>query len=184
MALREYTKVVFANTLMDMMKNIPLEKIRVGDLCARCGAQRQSFYYHFRDKYDLVAWIFTQDYDAALFETGGQYLKEHAIAILRRMKKREAFYRKAFSDRSQNAIMQYLLDYFTLLGENAVRTELGEEALDTDAKYAIRGHSFACVGHTLEWLEGRTDYTPEEFARLQYLNMPRILKQAYKIDNM
>lgn len=55
MALRDYTKRLFANTLADMMRTTPLKKIRVKDLCARCGAEQQSFYYHFRDKYDLVA---------------------------------------------------------------------------------------------------------------------------------
>ena len=39
--------------------------VRVSDLCERCGVERRVFYYHFKDKYDLVAWMFEQDYQAA-----------------------------------------------------------------------------------------------------------------------
>lgn len=37
------------------------------------------------------------------------------------------------------------------------------------------------MGHTAEWLEGKSDYTLEEFARLQYQIMPELLKRAYGI---
>ena len=49
------TKKLFATELERMLTEMPLSKVRVKDLCERCGAQRQAFYYHFQDKYDLVA---------------------------------------------------------------------------------------------------------------------------------
>lgn len=181
MALRDYTKRLFANTLAEMMRTTPLEKVRVKTLCARCGAERQSFYYHFRDKYDLVAWIFMQDYFAALEGTGGKYIEEHAVAALREIEKKQAFYKNAFSDNSQNAIQQYLFDYFVTLGTDVVKQHYALETLDMETVYAIKSHSFACVGHTKEWLEGKSGYTPEQFAHLQYKFMPEVLKLAYGI---
>lgn len=41
-----------------LMRQRPFEKISVSDICNDCGINRKSFYYHFRDKYDLVNWIF------------------------------------------------------------------------------------------------------------------------------
>ena len=38
------------------------EKISVSDICERCGMNRKSFYYHFKDKYDLVNWIFDTEF--------------------------------------------------------------------------------------------------------------------------
>ena len=181
MSLRDRTKKLFADTLKDMLKEMPMEKVRINELCRRCGADRQTFYYHFRDKYDLATWIFTRDYETVLMDTSGQYTIEHAAAILQRMHDDKLFYRKVFSDRSQNAISTYIFEYFVTLGTEAVRRQFGEEALTVDTVYEIKSHSFACVGHTLEWLEGRSGYSPEEFARLQYQFMPSILKKAYGI---
>ena len=181
MSLRDRTKKLFADTLKDMLREMPMEKVRINELCRRCSADRQTFYYHFRDKYDLATWIFARDYESVLMATRGQYTIEHAAAILRRMHDDKLFYRKVFSDRSQNAISVYIFEYFVNLGTEAVRRRFGEDALTVDTVYEIKSHSFACVGHTLEWLEGRSGYTPEEFARLQYQFMPSILKKAYGI---
>lgn len=181
MGLRNYTERLFAETLMDMMRTIPLEKVRIKDLCDRCGAQRQSFYYHFRDKYDLVACIYSMDYTAALESTDGRYDIEHAIEILRKLKENQGFYKKAFSDKSQNAISHYIFDFYVQLGTDAVKRYLAMDTLDAETIYAIKSHAYACVGHTVEWLQGQTDYSPEEFAQLQYLSMPPVLKRAYGI---
>ncbi len=179
MSLKDQTKRLFAETLEEMMRSMPLSKVRIKDLCARCGADRQSFYYHFRDKYDLVAWIFMQDYAAALEQSKGAYTEERVADNLRRMQARQPFYRNAYRDWSQNSITEYIYHYYVTLGINAVSRVCGEDALDTETVYAIKSHTFACIGHTLEWLEGKTDYTPEEFAHLQFQFMPDILKTAY-----
>lgn len=180
MALRDRTRQLFADTLKDMMKRMPLEKVRVGELCRECGADRRTFYYHFKDKYDLVAWIYMQDYRASLAETEGKYSLEHTVEMLERIRKNEKFYKKAFSDRSQNAITHYIYEIFVQLGRDVVCSYTGNSFLSREDEYVIKGYTFACIGHTVEWLDGKTDYTPLEFAQLQYQCMPDILKRAYE----
>ena len=51
-------KRALAIALKELMREKPLVKISIADIVGRCGMNRQSFYYHFRDKYDLVNWIF------------------------------------------------------------------------------------------------------------------------------
>ena len=43
--------------MKELMKRKSLEKITVSDIVQNCGLNRQTFYYHFQDKYDLVNWI-------------------------------------------------------------------------------------------------------------------------------
>ena len=52
------TKKALAASLKELMEEMPFEKITVGDICNKCAMNRKSFYYHFKDKYDLVNWIF------------------------------------------------------------------------------------------------------------------------------
>ena len=42
--------------LRDLLKRRPLEQIRVRELMELCGLRRQSFYYHFKDVFELFAW--------------------------------------------------------------------------------------------------------------------------------
>ena len=39
-------------------KNCTLDKITIQDIVDDCGYNRQTFYYHFHDIYDLIDWIF------------------------------------------------------------------------------------------------------------------------------
>lgn len=55
------TKRLLAEAMKTFMQERPLTKISVGDLVDECGLNRNSFYYHFKDKYDLVNWIFSRN---------------------------------------------------------------------------------------------------------------------------
>ena len=59
------TKLALANSLMEMMEEMPFEDIKVTSIAAHCNLNRKSFYYHFLDKYDLVCWIFDNDLEKA-----------------------------------------------------------------------------------------------------------------------
>ncbi|KGK87751.1 hypothetical protein SDC9_135404 [bioreactor metagenome] len=52
------TKKALANSLKELMKDIPLNKISVKQIVESCGLNRQTFYYHFQDIYDLTEWIY------------------------------------------------------------------------------------------------------------------------------
>ena len=60
MADSNVTKRALATAMKQLMAKEPFSKISVGDICQVCQMNRKSFYYHFRDKYDLVNWHFEQ----------------------------------------------------------------------------------------------------------------------------
>jgi len=51
----------FAEALKSMMSELPLEEISVAALARRCKVNRQTFYYHFHDIYDLLALAFLNE---------------------------------------------------------------------------------------------------------------------------
>ena len=61
MKLAERTKIWIADKMKGLMKTKPLDKIRVTEICRVAEIERPTFYCHFKDKYDLVAWIFLSD---------------------------------------------------------------------------------------------------------------------------
>ena len=56
--MKDLMKNWIADKLKELMKKKSLDKIRITELCALAEIDRTTFYYHFRDKADLVAWIF------------------------------------------------------------------------------------------------------------------------------
>ena len=56
------TKRLIAQSLKELSEEKPFDKISVGEIAARSNVNRQTFYYHFQDKYDLLKWIYKEDY--------------------------------------------------------------------------------------------------------------------------
>lgn len=78
MADSNITKQALAGAFKELIREQPFEKISVSDICDHCHMNRKSFYYHFRDKYDLVNWIFDTELVElnqvkALYMSGNSY---------------------------------------------------------------------------------------------------------------
>lgn len=54
----DYTKKIFAETLMELLKTSSIDKIKIKTICETCGLSKKTFYYHFKDKYDLAAYLY------------------------------------------------------------------------------------------------------------------------------
>ena len=54
--------------LKGLMAQKPLTKITINDIAEDCGINRMTFYYHFKDIYDLVEWSCLEDAKRALDE--------------------------------------------------------------------------------------------------------------------
>ena len=52
------TKKAIAAALKQVCREKPFDKISIADITAVCGLNRQTFYYHFQDKYELLSWIY------------------------------------------------------------------------------------------------------------------------------
>ena len=52
------TKRKLAAALKELMNNTTFDKITVSDITEKCKVHRQTFYYHFQDRYELLDWIF------------------------------------------------------------------------------------------------------------------------------
>lgn len=55
------TKNDLENALKQLLKVRPLSKVTIKDLCEACNIYRVSFYYHFKDIYDLMEWSCLND---------------------------------------------------------------------------------------------------------------------------
>ena len=58
-----YTKLVLRQSLLELMRDRPINKINVTDICERADINRGTFYAHYADQYDLLAQIENELYE-------------------------------------------------------------------------------------------------------------------------
>lgn len=61
-----FTKEIIARIFTELLDEKPMSKITVKDIVERCGVNRNTFYYHFRDIPDVVEFIFKKKWDEIL----------------------------------------------------------------------------------------------------------------------
>lgn len=64
--MSDTTKRALEASLKNRLLKKPLDKITIQDIAAVCGISRMTFYYHFKDIYDLVEWSCVEDATRAL----------------------------------------------------------------------------------------------------------------------
>ena len=55
------TKIQIAETLKEMIKSRPFTKITVQDIVGACNINRNTFYYHFENTYDLLYFTYSRE---------------------------------------------------------------------------------------------------------------------------
>ena len=109
MADSNSTKSALADAMKKLMVCKSFAKISISDLCEECGLNRKSFYYHFKDKYDLVNWIFYVDF---LTNMGGKNFENEwdvLVAVCNIFYQNKAFYQSALRIEGQNSFNGLLL---------------------------------------------------------------------------
>ncbi len=171
--MAQITKLWIAEKMRELLKQKPLDKIRVTEICQAAGIERPTFYYHFRDKYDLMAWMFC--HSAA--ETDVVSVESSAEAM-RRMKSDILFYRRAYEDASQNALWKYMHEYFVRRYTALAKEKLGADVLDTQLAYSIRFYCMGAVGMTQEWVLNDNITSAETVVRMMFTSMPENMRAA------
>lgn len=176
--MAERTKIWIADTMKKLMAKKPLDKIRVTEICREAEIERPTFYYHFKDKYDLVTWIFFHN----AFETDVISV-ESAAKSMNRMRQDYIFYKRAYEDSSQNPLWQYMVEYFVDRYSLEAKRILGTDSLDTQTKYSIRLYCYGAVGMTREWLLTDNITPAETIVTMMFNSMPEPLRKIYFADS-
>ena len=59
--MSQITKRALEQSLKNLLLQKPITKITINDIAEDCGINRMTFYYHFKDIYDLVEWSCKED---------------------------------------------------------------------------------------------------------------------------
>ncbi len=172
--MAERTKLWIADKMKDLMKRKTIDRIRITEICEAAEIERSTFYYHFKDKYELVAWIFFQAADRTDIID-----QKDAAEAMKQMKNDMLFYKRAYEDTSQNALWQYMLEYFAQKYTLLAKKMTGKESLDTQLLFSIRLYCYGAVGMTREWVLQDNLTSAETVVSMMFHSMPPELQRIY-----
>lgn len=154
------TKSALAQALKAQMERRAFSKISVADLCDSCGMSRKSFYYHFRDKYDLIHWIFQVEFVEGIQSGEPLGSWEMFERLCNYFYQERNFYRRAIQIQGQNSFRDSFCD--------AIAPAIEEMASDwmqdqRDKRFYTTFFGDAILTSVLRWLSSPQPEPPEAY---------------------
>ena len=163
MSESQITKKALALSIKKLMETIPLSKISIRKIVESCGVNRQTFYYHFKDKFDLVNWIYyTEAIENLAGSTNYAHWTDAMYKTLTYFSSNKSFYTNALNTPGQNAFDEYLFKktYDLIMGVvNDISSAI--EVSTVNKSFIADFYTHAFVGITVQWIKSNMKDSPQ-----------------------
>ena len=170
--MSQVTKRALEQSLKNLLLKKPLSKITVADIADDCGINRMTFYYHFKDIYDLVEWSCLEDAKRALdekktYDTWQQGL----LQIFEAVQENKPFIMNVYRCVHAEQVEKYLQPLVDGLLLGVLEEESrGMTIRDEDKQFIAQVYSYIFIGLMLDWIKDNMREDPrqivERLARL------------------
>ena len=156
------TKKAFAGALKKLVAEKNFEKISIGEICEVCEMNRKSFYYHFHDKYELVIWIFNNEFLDRVKSRTNDDAWETLERLARYFYANKLLYRKILAISGQNSFIEYFSTLCRRIFTDRIKEQLGDIMI-TDLNVKIYSDFFVFAIYS--WLTTSDNRDDRAFVR-------------------
>lgn len=160
------TKRALARSLKELCQYRNFEKISINDLTNKCGLNRQTFYYHFQDKYDLLQWLYYDELFADIeniitFNNWDQCL----LKVLTKISQEKDFYISTINTNEQY-FYQDLYNISQKCFYDAISKLDLEDSVSTQEKnFFSEFYAYGISGTVLRWIKTNMKTEPVKLAQ-------------------
>lgn len=177
---RKTAKEILADSFREIAENKPIDKITIRDIIENCGYSSATFYRQFKDKYDLIAWAYSENiekimdgfaYDEAslkqVFLDAATYYNDHREYLANLLAHTNGYdsFVHNMTEINYNSLKNRILR-----GENSL-------TLDEQTQMFIRMYVHGSVQLTCEWIFGKYKASIGELVEVYDQSIPQPLRK-------
>lgn len=164
--MAKQTQKFIMSTFMQLLENESLDKITVRDIVEECEINRNTFYYHYSDIYDLLDDVFRVETEKFLeqdVDDNTTFGEEYARAAQFVLKYRKAILH-IYDSKKRDVLENYLETLaFSFINRFVKKESEGYVLSDDDVDYITGFYTHAIVGNTIEWIKRKLPSGQEKF---------------------
>lgn len=152
--MAQYTKKAILQTFQEMLEKIPFDKITVSAIVAKCEISSNTFYYHFRDIYDLLdTWLLMKKTGYLENISGQTRWQDITKALVRDLKSHSELVYHLFNSISRERLERCVFEstddtFYRLVCWETEGAAIPEDELRAVAEY----NSYSFLGFFLKFL--------------------------------
>jgi probable dihydroxyacetone kinase regulator len=147
------TKLQLASSLKELMGKVPFCKITVQNVTNNCGLNRQTFYYHCKDMYELLEWIYQYELLSEITSSKNIGWENQIIQTVRYAKKNKVFIRNTIRSLRKETVEKFLYPFLSkwvssVLDDVCDQYNVRQEEKDAFTKF----FAYAFIDSTIQWI--------------------------------
>lgn len=176
---RKTTKEILAESFREIAEDKPVDKITIREITDSCHFSPATFYRHFKDKYDLIAWDYVHQTDEIMDRVGtdGYEWKDTWVDGAAFYWENKAYIQNLLRNTSgHDAFIRHLSEANVRHLTNCILKLSGKQALDADTEIFVRIYCYGTAQTACEWLSGGIMCDKDHLAELFERALPTPLR--------
>lgn len=157
-ARTRYTKMVIHSAFLQLLKERPIEKVSVAEICRLAGINRATFYRNYENQYDLLSALeneMLEDIKKSVYQYDGN-IDKLTETILEKFSEQKEMWTLLLSD---HADLGFLLKIYSFLEDHLTRNHSTKES---ELRYRFLLHGYSGVFD--DWIKGGMKEPPRIIA--------------------
>lgn len=159
--MTKLTRKAIQSSFLELLRTKSLDKITIKDLVERCEINRNTFYYYYRDIYDLLEHVFEEETEKIMKEEKPctTFYEEYLRCATLILGYKEAIIH-IYHSKSKHILEEYIETITKYLVCCFVqKAAQGHTMTEENLKYVCDFYSYSIIGTTLHWIhEGMPPY--------------------------
>ncbi|HJE15810.1 MAG TPA: TetR/AcrR family transcriptional regulator [Lapidilactobacillus dextrinicus] len=160
------TKHAFMNALLTLTEHQDFNKLTVSQITREVDMHRQSFYYHFHDKYDLLSYTYHElsftyfDKDQVTLDNWLEQTKKMLTSI----NEHKAFYTNTAVSDQNTLLLTFSKVIQARLEDMLTEINSDQRLSDYDRRFYAEFFGYGCAGTLVDWIIGGYQIPPKDIA--------------------
>jgi len=162
--MARFTRKAIIQTFREMLEKTPLDKITVTNIIEKCEINRNTFYYHFRDIYDLLESFFKEELERVIEANTNESWQNILRDVLQMVTENRQIVYHIFNSLNRDQLERYVFDSTNKHMYELVKKEAeGLNVTDEDIRFVSEFYQYAFTGFFLKFLWSDTKPDIEDF---------------------
>lgn len=177
---RKTAKEVLAESFQELAAKMPINKITVKNITDNCGYSPATFYRHFDDKYDMIAWNYARGIRKIMEQAGSEEMDWRCTLLeaARLFQNEKTYLANLLTHTSgHDSFTRYMTDINHEELMKYIKRSTGMKQFDQKTELCMRMYAMGTVSLSGEWILDKFDATVEELADIYESTMPEPLRK-------
>lgn len=156
--IQNSTQKIIADAAENLFETHSIDSISVQNIVEACGTTRTTFYRYFKDKYDVMNWVYSRGADQIIQKyLDANSIDDMVIELLSYIKEKSKYFRTLTKYSGQNSFYNFFTKYGIDFYEQKIKSVEKTDTVSEQLHILVEGYCYGTGTIVTKWIEKGCD---------------------------